>query len=70
MLLITAGFVTLGFISKDYQFFIRAHPEVAVLMIIVYFTTLCALMCCGYAKKVPINYILLLIMTLAQSYTL
>ena len=37
-------------------------------MVVLEFTTICALACCGFDTKVPINYVLLTVFTAAISY--
>lgn len=71
MLVITAFFVFLGVVSTEYQRFVRFHPEMLFLMLVIYIASMCSLLCCeSVARNVPINYIVLLLMTISQSYIL
>ena len=44
------------------------NPAISSLIIPLYIGSICALICCGLDKKVPINYILLTIFTICVSY--
>ena len=69
-LTITALFVTVGAVSESYQNFVRENLIVFVLAIIGYIASLITLFCCrGVARTVPLNYILLGLLTLCMSYT-
>ena len=44
------------------------NPLLAAMILPAYIGTICALVCCGFDKKVPTNYILLAIFTFCVSY--
>ena len=47
---------------------ILTNPGVSSLIIVAYIGSICALVCCGLDKKLPINYILLAVFTFCVSY--
>ena len=55
-------------IDKDQQQAIFTNIPILVGVVVAYITTFCALVCCRLDRKVPINYILLLVFTLCVSY--
>ena len=65
-LTITALFVVLVFECKGMQPFFQ-NLTVMIVCIVVYISTLCALICCRLDRKVPLNYILLFTLTVAIS---
>ena len=44
------------------------NPSLMIAVIVLYISSICALACCGFDKKVPMNYILLTIFTVCVSY--
>merc|ERR1712166_922100 len=44
------------------------NQTISVLVVALYFVSICALTCCGMDKSVPNNYILLLVFTLCTSW--
>lgn len=68
-LLITFVFALLGTMHEPTQQFIEENPALKWIAIIIIFSTIISLMCCqSLSRQIPINYILLIIFTLAESY--
>ena len=44
------------------------NPGLLMMVLVLYISSICALACCGFDKKVPTNYILLTIFTVCVSY--
>ena len=44
------------------------NPLLLILVIVSYIASICALACCGFDRKVPVNYALLMIFTFDVSY--
>ena len=55
-------------IGSSTQKAIFMNPALCVIVLVTYFTTFCALICCRLDRKVPINYILLLVFTACVSF--
>lgn len=69
-LMVTSLFIVIGAVSTSYQEFVKNNLAVFIIAIIGYIACIITLFCCrGVARKVPINYILLSILTLCMSYT-
>ena len=68
-LAITVGWCAIALTSKGVQNFILENMGLFWPILIVQFASLIALVCCGdMAKKVPYNYVLLTLFTLAEAY--
>lgn len=68
-LLVTFIFALVGTIHEPTKQFIEENPALKWIAIIIVFGTIISLMCCqNLSREVPINYILLIIFTLAESY--
>ena len=68
-LLITTGVIYFSITSKFFYQFILSNPSMLYLCIIGVLLTEIPILCCqSVAQKVPLNYILLLIFTLCESY--
>ena len=68
-LLVTSGFVIMGCYYEPYEQFIRENMWLMITCLVVYFVSFYALLCVrSLARKVPVNYILLGLFTLAMSY--
>ena len=44
------------------------NPVLLCLVLVLYISSICALLCCGFDKKVPANYILLCVFTVCVSW--
>lgn len=70
-LLITLSFVALATLHYPTRIYVKSHPGLSLIAIVVTFGTLIALACCEDARrKTPTNYILLFVFTLAESFLL
>lgn len=68
-LLVTLGIGTLFVAHEGTKNYVRAHPSLWWIAIITVFVTLIILSCVGETRrKAPLNFILLFIFTLAQSF--
>ena len=47
---------------------IMLNPTILITVLVTYIVSICALVCCGFDRKVPTNYILLSIFTVCVSY--
>ena len=47
---------------------LERQKGLTIVIIVVYFASFCALVCCGFHRKVPINYILLFVFTACVSW--
>lgn len=55
-------------VSADTQKAIFLNLPLVAIVIVTYLVTFCALVCCGLHRKVPVNYILLLVFTACVSF--
>jgi len=70
-LLITLLFVAVATFHMGTKNYIKSHPGLSIIAIIITFGTLIALACCeNLRRKSPTNFILLFIFTLAESFLL
>jgi len=70
-LLITLGFVSIATLHEPTKLYIKSHPMLSILAIIITFGTLIALACCeNLRRKSPTNFILLFVFTIAESFLL
>lgn len=70
-LLVTLAFITLIFYHKPTQVYIAAHPFLFILAIIAFLISMITLACCGEVRrKAPMNYVLLGVFTVAESFLL
>lgn len=53
--------------SEGFKSFLN-HPTYLIVTVVLYFVTLCSLVCCRLDRKVPVNYLLLFIFTLCVSF--
>jgi FtsH-binding integral membrane protein len=70
-LLLTASICTLPVIysgDDGYKAFVIANVWLLIMAIIVIFSTIIALTCCGLHRVVPTNYVLLTAFTLSEAY--
>lgn len=66
---ITLAFIALFLYHKPTQRFVANHPELFIIAIVVFIVVMIALACCGdLRRKTPVNYILLILFTLAESF--
>lgn len=64
---ITTLFIVAVQTNKSFRGFMLGSPGVAIGMAVLSIVTCCAIICC-FGRTVPINYILLLVFTIAESY--
>lgn len=70
-LLITLIFVAMATLHAPTKLYIREHPGLSLIAIVVTFGTLIALACCeDLRRKSPTNFILLFVFTFAESFLL
>ncbi|XP_055637503.1 protein lifeguard 2-like [Toxorhynchites rutilus septentrionalis] len=68
---ITLGAITLFMYCDPIKQWVRAHPHMIWVALGTSFATLLIIVCCGQVRrKVPMNYIFLLLFTLAMSFVL
>lgn len=64
----TTAFVGLTMLSEEFWIPIFANKAIQLCVMFMYFGTFCALLCCGYDKKFPINFALLAVFTGCVSF--
>lgn len=70
-LLITLTFVAMATLHDATRAYVKSHPGLSIIAIIITFGTLIALACCeNLRRKSPTNFILLFVFTLAESFLL
>lgn len=70
-LLITLGIISLFVFHEPTQRYAFENSWLLITAIVILFVTLIALACCeGVRRKSPLNYVILLLFTLAQSFML
>ncbi|XP_017780361.1 PREDICTED: protein lifeguard 1-like isoform X3 [Nicrophorus vespilloides] len=68
---VTLAFISLMVYHKSTRIFVRSHPELMIVAIIIFIVSLIALSCCGeLRRRSPTNYIFLTLFTLAESFML
>lgn len=68
-LILTSIFILIGAVSQSYRNFVEDNLAVYILAVVGYIACTITLFCCrGVARKVPMNYVLLVILTLCMSY--
>lgn len=66
--LVITSFFCIGACSDSGAEFYANNTALLILAIVVVFASLIPLICCGLSRKVPTNYILLLLFTLGEGY--
>jgi len=70
-LLVTLIFVAMATLHDATRLYVKSHPGLSIIAIIITFGTLIALACCeDLRRKSPTNFILLAVFTLAESFLL
>lgn len=70
-LLVTLSFIALVFYHAPTRQYIAEHPMIFILALVAFLVSMCGLACCGdVRRKAPMNYILLAVFTLAESFLL
>ena len=64
---ITAGFCLAAMYVEWIQKLVMS-PALIVCVVVLYIVSICALLCCGLDRKVPVNYALLLVFTVCVSW--
>lgn len=68
-LLMTLALVAVAIYHEPTQFYIRTHPWLSIIAMVLSFGILIALACCeNVRRKSPMNFILLLVFTLTMSF--
>lgn len=68
---ITLGFICLFVFHEPTKRWVQHQPMLAIIAIVVVFGAMIALACCGdLRRKAPMNYILLLVFTVAEAFLL
>lgn len=68
---ISVAFIAWFLYHRPTQVFVRNHPELMIISLVVFFVAMIALACCGdLRRKAPMNYILLGVFTVAFSFML
>ncbi|XP_018336110.1 protein lifeguard 1-like isoform X3 [Agrilus planipennis] len=68
---ITMAFIAWFLFHKPTKLWVYNHPELFIISLVILFVSMIALACCGEVRrKAPMNFVLLFLFTLAESFML